>query len=304
MRLHCKHFLSFYINKMLRVLRVHVYTVHMVVALISFLFAPGIAEATTCERVISLAPSITQTLVALNLTDRIVAVSAFETGPPAVKKLPVITFGASGGLNLEALLAYRPDTVFTVAWHGNTLKQLDDMGIKVIEADSSTLASYFTAVSTLAGYCQRNAAGKALIARLRHAIGLDKPPRNPAPDTLLVVGSAIGFPVYAAGLSTIYSAVLERAGCGNILRKIDGASLPDYPPIGREGLIRLAPQKIIILAPAGEQAQLHNRRNLFTDLPLPAVRNHNIHVFSHPNALIPGPDLPQTARALQRWCQK
>ena len=60
------------------------------------------------QRIVSLAPSITEMLFALGLDDQIVGVTNFSNYPPAVAAKPKIGYTHP---NLESLVALRPDMV-------------------------------------------------------------------------------------------------------------------------------------------------------------------------------------------------
>src|SRR5512136_28768 len=74
----------------------------------------GAAEV---ERVISLAPSVTETIFALGLGQRLVGVSVYCDYPPEVEKIDRV--GTFLTPNLEAIVAKRPDLIIAVPTPGN-----------------------------------------------------------------------------------------------------------------------------------------------------------------------------------------
>ena len=70
--------------------------------------------AAPVERVISLAPHITELLYAAGLGDKLVAVSEYSDYPPQAKQIETVS--NHQGLKLERIIALRPDLV--VAWSG------------------------------------------------------------------------------------------------------------------------------------------------------------------------------------------
>ena len=86
------------------------------------------AVAAPPKRIVSIAPSATEILYGVGAFDRVVAVSEFDTYPPAVKLLPRV--GGWHTPNLERLAALRPDLiVMTEAQAAFVLDQLRQMGI-------------------------------------------------------------------------------------------------------------------------------------------------------------------------------
>jgi iron complex transport system substrate-binding protein len=84
------------------------------------------------QRVVTLAPHLTELVCAAGACDRLVGVSAYSDYPPQVQKLPQISDAAS--VNLEAVLGLRPDLV--LAWDGGTppetVARLRDLGLRVV----------------------------------------------------------------------------------------------------------------------------------------------------------------------------
>lgn len=92
------------------------------------------------ERIISLAPHITELLFAAGAGDRIVGTVEYSDFPPAAKAIPRI--GNYGDINLESLLALRPDLV--IAWGSGSptsrVQQLRELGVPVYVTEPRRLA--------------------------------------------------------------------------------------------------------------------------------------------------------------------
>jgi len=130
--------------------------------------------ARPAERIVSLAPHITELLFAAGAGAKIVAVSQFSDYPEPAKKLPQVA--SSSAIDLERVIALKADLV--VAWRlGATAQSLDrlaSLGIPVFYSEPHKLAdipAQLAALGTLAGTesIARPAAGelRATIARLR-----------------------------------------------------------------------------------------------------------------------------------------
>ncbi len=91
----------------------------------------SIALAKPAQRIITLAPSLTELAYAAGAGDRLVAISAYSDYPASTKKLPQIS--DASGVSFESLLALKPDLV--LAWKsGNRaadLQRIRDFGIPV-----------------------------------------------------------------------------------------------------------------------------------------------------------------------------
>src|SRR6185437_10035793 len=71
------------------------------------------AAASGPKRIVSLAPSVTETIFALGFGDRLVGVTSYCDYPAAAKQLPKI--GSFTNPSLEAIVAKRPDLVIGVS---------------------------------------------------------------------------------------------------------------------------------------------------------------------------------------------
>jgi iron complex transport system substrate-binding protein len=92
------------------------------------------------QRIVTLAPSLTELAFAAGAGQAVVGVAAYSDYPPAANRLPVVA--SSGGVDLEGLLAVKPDLV--LAWRsGNRptdLERLEQLGIPVLATEPRQLA--------------------------------------------------------------------------------------------------------------------------------------------------------------------
>lgn len=114
------------------------------------------------QRIISLAPSMTELLYSLGAGDRIVGVMAHSDFPPEARALPVV--GHHDLLDMEGILALRPDLI--VAWRsGNpraSLQRLRDLGLTVYVAEPESLESVASHLQRLGKLSGQQALGNML----------------------------------------------------------------------------------------------------------------------------------------------
>jgi len=100
-------------------------------ALPGLLLWSGADADTTPQRVVTLAPHLTELVCAAGGCGRLVGVSAYSDYPPQVKSLPQISDATT--VNLEAVLGLKPDLV--LAWDGGTppetMSRLRGLGLRV-----------------------------------------------------------------------------------------------------------------------------------------------------------------------------
>jgi iron complex transport system substrate-binding protein len=96
--------------------------------------------ARPAQRVVTLAPSLTELAFAAGAGHAVVGVVAYSDYPPAAANLPVVA--SSGGIDVEGVLAVKPDLV--LAWRsGNRpadLARLEKLGIPVLVTEPHRLA--------------------------------------------------------------------------------------------------------------------------------------------------------------------
>ena len=88
------------------------------------------------QRIVTLAPSLTELAFSVGAGDRVVGVSAFSDYPAAAKKLPQVSTAAS--LSIEAIAALKPDLV--LAWRDSVrredIERITNFGAAVFVAQS------------------------------------------------------------------------------------------------------------------------------------------------------------------------
>lgn len=242
-----------------------------------------------CQRVIALAPNLSETLFALGLGDRVVGVGDYSTYPPEVKELPKL-----GGLfnpNLEKIVALKPDLAVLVPSEGDLAQKLKGLGVDSITLSNETLGDIETSFHRLAERCGVPEAGERVAAEFRE--GLKPDPLPGKPKVLLSAGRPVGrlADLVVAGPGTYFEELLAHLGAVNAF-----ADAPvRYPEIGMEDVIARAPD--VIVEVRAEPVSPEVERQLISDwnaLPdIPAVRNRRIVVIDGDYAVVPGPRIPQ-----------
>lgn len=87
------------------------------------------------QRIVSLLPSLTESLCALGGCERLVGVDRYSNWPAHVKTLPVV----GGGLdpNIESIVALKPDLVL-VSMASRAIARMEALGLKVVALEPRT----------------------------------------------------------------------------------------------------------------------------------------------------------------------
>jgi iron complex transport system substrate-binding protein len=196
------------------------------------------------QRVVSLAPSTTETLIALGLADRIVGVSdycpALTTTPPPAR------VGGLNNLNLEAVMALRPDLVISVQNPGDrTLATLEAHGVPVFTSDPESLDAVFTSIEQLGDRFRRGEKARALTTALRGrlatvAAAYANDPRRPR----VYVEVDLQGP-WTVGRNSFVRDAVVAAGGDNLFDDVASA----YPMVAAEAVAARDPDWILVLHP-------------------------------------------------------
>jgi iron complex transport system substrate-binding protein len=228
------------------------------------------------QRIVSLAPSLTETIYALGLQDRLVGDTDYCDYPPDAQKKTKV--GGAINPSLEQIVALRPDLVLVTKSLNliETVHALDNLGVSSYGTDPHTVQEIVSSTERLAVVLGVPEAGAALSADLeRHLAELQQrlsglPPRR----VLFIVWSD---PLISVGKGTFIADALRLAGASSI---VDSAQ--DWPHMSLEEVVRLQPDFLVFAASHSDSGQ--NDFDVLAERPgwrgLEAVRNRRFAVIS------------------------
>ncbi|AZE96855.1 Vitamin B12 ABC transporter, B12-binding component BtuF [Pseudomonas orientalis] len=204
------------------------------------------AQAWAVERVVSLAPSLSEIVVELGAADVLVGVLDGGDRPAALVNLPSV--GRYGQLDMERLLSLKPDLI--LLWPGSVgpaqREQLQRLKIPVYVAEPHNLEQLTTQVQAIAEQLDRADAGLALADQLRQRLA-ELRQRYRRAEPLRVFYQVWNQPLYTVGGGQIISDALQVCGARNVF---DDLKLP-APQVSIESVLQRDPQLILV----GDQAQ-------------------------------------------------
>ncbi len=244
------------------------------------------------ERIIAVAPGITETLFELGLGERVVGVGDYSTWPPEAARKPNI-----GGLfdaRLEVITTLQPDLAILLPSEEKLRVQLERLGVEVLTVRSETLAEVESMIGSIAERCGVAERGDFLQARWRQDLAPNPVPGNPR--VLLSVGRERGrlANVLVSGPGTYLDELLGLLGAVNAF-----ADAPlDYPQVGLEEILQRQAEVVIDLQPSPgtyEELMLDwQDLRAQTDMAPACPR-----VVAGDHVLVPGPRLPRLYRELR-----
>ena len=256
----------------------------------------AVVLAQTPQRIVSLLPSLTEGVCAMEQCQRLVGVDRYSNYPASVRGLPSL----GGGIdpNIEAIVALKPDLVL-LAVSSRASERLESLGLKVVALEPKTHAD---------------------VRRVLQKIGvlLAVPPEAGADRLWRVIDSSVSaasqslskqakksrvfFEVnrgpYAAGEASFIGETLTRLGVKNVVP----ASLGPFPRLNPEFVVRANPDIIMM-----------GNRSMQGRIPYPgwsgirAVREQRICVFGVDESDVvvrPGPRMAEAARLMAACLEK
>jgi iron complex transport system substrate-binding protein len=202
--------------------------------------AVHVAAVAQPRRIVSLLPSLTETVCVLGHCDALVAVDDFSNWPASVRRLPHV--GGLEDANVERIVALKPDLVL-LTLSSRAGARLQALGIRVVAMEPKTIDDVHAAFEKIGELLGEGAAAKREWARVEQGIAQAA---NSVPASRK--GERVYFEVdsgpYAAGEISHIGELLKRLGANNIVP----ASLGSVPKLNPEFIVRADPQVIMIAA--------------------------------------------------------
>lgn len=206
-------------------------------ALLLACITPGVAA----ERVISLAPSLTEMMLDLQAGDRLVG--RLQGGPQRVQLPQVPELGMAGQLDLEQVLLLQPDLV--LYWPGSvgprTLRQLERSGIEVFHASATTMQELAQQYAALGARLGLEQAGERIAGDISQRLEVLEQ-RHAGLTPLPLFYQLWDKPMYTLGGRQIVSDALRYCGARNIF---DDLELP-APQVDIEKVVARQPQLLLV----------------------------------------------------------
>ena len=241
------------------------------------------------QRIVSLLPSLTETVCALGQCQRLVAVDRYSNWPESVRRLPRM----GGGIdpNIESIVAQKPDLV-VLAGSTRGAERLQALGITVLRLEPRTHADVQRVLHTVAEVLGLPRAEADRVWREIDA-GVQAAAQSLSPQTRQQrVYFEVSPTPYGASESSFIGETLQRLGVRNILP----ASLGPFPQINPEFVVRAQPD--VIMAGDSSRASMLQRPGW---LQMRAVREDRLCVFTPEQADVAvraGPRMAEGARLM------
>lgn len=242
------------------------------------------------QRIVSLLPSLTETLCVLDACERLVGVDRYSNWPQAVlSKLPVV----GGGLdpNIEAIVSLRPDVV-VLSNSARVVERLEMLGLRTVTLEPRTQADVQRVIHVLArmmGLPKERAEQEWV----RLQAGIDAVARD-LPKT--VHGARVYFEVsrgpFVAGPTSFIGEILQRMHVENVIPP----ELGPFPRVSPEFLVRANPEIILMGSHSMQVAHTYPGWK-----HMDAVKHQRVCAFNAEESGVivrPGPRMDEAARII------
>ena len=263
----------------------------------------SLAAALTAQprRIVSTAPSMTETLFALGLGDRVVAVSQYCHYPPEAAKRPKI--GSYLRPNVEAIVGLRPDLVLLQAKTPDSVAgQLERMKLPILEVEHGDLERMYAGIREIAARCGVPERGVKLESEIRARLDAirRRTAGRPRRSLVFIVGRSPGRldNLIAVGKGSYLNELIAIAGGVNALAT---TALP-YPKLSLESMLGLNPDVLVDMGDMAETVGVteeHKRHVVALWQRQPALKSRVFAVASD-IFVVPGPRVAEAAEAFEQ----
>ena len=253
------------------------------------------SESATClpsrpERIVSMAPNLTEIVFALGLEDRIAGVASDSDYPPAALNKPKV--GTFWQPNTEAVIALNPDLIIMLDNERQRpfANSLNRAGCRVLVLELRRIEHLRAAIEMIGRATDTQLPAKQLIDKITERVnslsGLVG-----AEGKVKVLWVVQSEPLRVAGRDTFINGIIELAGGENAI----GPTIQEYPRVGTEELLACGAEVIIEAAMGDNVEQQQQVAEVFWGKypNLPAVKNDRIYVVDPDTVLRLGPRLPE-----------
>ncbi len=249
--------------------------------------------AAPAQRIVSLVPSVTETIVALGAGDRLVGRTEYDHDT-TLAGLPLIGRGLSP--SIEAIVALRPDLV--VVWasdtRGDMRGQLERAGVATVAFEVQDTTDAYRVATTMGMLLGREAAADSLLTGIRASLAETRSLASQR-SRRRVFYVVYNDPPMTTGPGTFIDQVLDIAGAFNVFSD----ATTQWPTVSLEEVVKRDPD--IVVLPVGEMSATVGDRLRSTAgwRDLRAVKNGCIALVDADLVNRPGTNVALAARRLE-----
>ena len=227
------------------------------------------------QRVVSLAPSITETIFYLGAGDKLVGVTKYADWPPAVKNITKVG-GYGAYANLEEIAKLKPDLIIAdnaVFYKQGFLESLEKIAPVVI-VNPKSIEGIYKQIELIGKILNREEQASMVIAEMKAQISYIEGlvANQSRPSVMYLVSTYNGY--WIAGKDTFADSIIKIAGGKNAFEDVTG-----WKAVSEEEIVARNPDVVII-------ASAYVDPKIFCSGPLStikAAKDGRVYTVSDPN---------------------
>ena len=249
--------------------------------------AKKVENTAPCQRIVSTAPSITETLFDLGLGDKVVGVTENCHYPEEVKSKSKI--GKAFSISSEAVVALKPDTVFVLSAYGELASKMKAAGMKTVILDQTSVQGFVDSIDVVAETCKIEEKGKDFKAKFEPYLKKTEK-EGEKKKILILVGrdyeNSTIKDAYAVGDDKFLNEIINLCGAINAY-----TGNMAYPKIQLEGILSLNPDIVIDIITANDLTpeKLDFIAKSWSEIDINAVKNGKVFIKTEDFWSLPGP---------------
>jgi cobalamin transport system substrate-binding protein len=248
------------------------------------------------ERIVTFAPSMTETVFALGLGDEVVGVSgAYDDYPPAATHVQQIGGAGEFGVdpNIEEVVALEPDLFLTIEGGDQWKQQLRDLGIPVVTLNATDLPDLLDDIRTVGRITGAVEEADRLTADMQTRADAVTTDVEAAGGPVSCFFEVYFPPLTTVGPDTFIYDLLRRAGCD----PATAGAKTDYPTWSIEKLIADPPDVYLATPESAKSTAAVAKRTGFDAIP--AVAAGRVALIDSDLVTRPGPRVIEGLEALE-----
>jgi len=250
---------------------------------------------TKVDRIVSLAPNLTEIVFAVGAGNRLVGRTSYCDYPPEAKAIAEV--GDTIHPNIEPIIALKPQVVLvsTASQLEAFTQQLQGQNIAVFVTDPHDLEGVFRSIEQIGEIVGEKDRANQLVQKLRERTNAVEQAAKQKPP-VRVFYQASGEPLYTAGRDSFVTDLMRRAGAVSVTADVPGA----WPKYSNESALAARPEAVIL--PTGGSMGAANASVAEALRQSPAALQGRVYKINDDHLARPGPrsveGLEELARAL------
>lgn len=222
------------------------------------------------KRIISTAPANTETLFAINASEKIVGVTNYADYPPRAKNITSV--GGFQNPSTEKIVLLNPDVVIANPQTGERVGSLlTKLHIPVVVINPGNITEIMEDIELIGKIANKEEEAKELTNEMREQITeINQQTDDLKQKKTLFIISGYGGNYWVAGKGTFINELIQISSGENVAKNVEG-----YKRVGLESIQKWNPQKIIYPSDSGINQKTFLNNSGFQNIT--AVEEKNIH---------------------------